>query len=295
MDHPYRISTITTTGSVNTEINLDLFYEILEVCDEEDDKEGVLYVEYGKKKSDTVYKGFCKKFLVKRRKKNPSKKRFDNQVTVIYKKQEGDSYNLINIKVFKNGNVQMTGVKYIEQGEVMVEILVGIIRSMCEKNRYVVANCDAIKNERYMVRLINSDFKIGFEINRRALHMLCTNELEHDCSYEPCIYPGVMLQYFCNTTNLCQDGLCHCTKRCYIGKGSGVEDCQCKKVTISIFQSGSIIITGAHNHAQIDEVYNFITKFVLSFRNEIEKKKIVVEAPKEKKIVYIKKSSIREC
>lgn len=291
MSHPYRISTITATGSVNTEINLDLFYDVLEVCDC-DDEEGVTYVEYGKKKSETVSKGFCKKKAkTNKRKKGNPKKRFDNQVTIIYRKREIDGFNLLNIKVFKNGNVQMTGVKYIDQGRQMIDRLIGIMQTM---DRSVLTHWDLMSNERYQIRLINSDFKIGFGINRRAFHLLCSQELEHDTSYEPCIYPGVMIQYFYNTTNSLKDGLCRCSRHCYIGKGKGYDDRDCKKVTISVFQSGSIIITGAHNHTQIDEVYEFISSFVIAHRDQIEKKKMVIEKPKkERKVVYIRKSAIR--
>lgn len=293
---PYRISTITATGSVNTEINLDVFYDTLKICDNDTD-EGVVYVEYGKKKSDTVYKGFSKKFLVNKRKVSSTTKRFDNQVTIVYRRNEVinslDVQSLLNIKVFKNGNVQITGIKYIEQGSIVIDTIIDMIKQAYETNPGIIKSRDTLQNINYNIRLINSDFRIGFAIKREWLHKIFTANFENDCSFEPCIYPGVKIQYFYNKTNKDIDGLCHCCKPCLIGKGNGQEDSQCKKITIAVFQSGCIIITGAQSHAQINEAYEFISSILLEYKDEIEKKNIIESAlPSTKKIIMINKKNI---
>lgn len=298
MDLPskYRISTITATGSVNTEINLDIFYDALTICDNDQDA-GVVYVEYGKKKSDTVYKGFTKKFLVNKRKITSTTKRFDNQVTIVYRRNEcingRDFQSLLNIKVFKNGNVQITGIKYIEQGSHMVDTIIGILNKVYEYNPNIIKSYESMKNENYRVRLINSDFRIGFPIKRELLYKVFTANFENDCSFEPCIYPGVKIQYFSNKLNGIEDGLCHCRKHCIVGKGNGKEDGSCKKITIAVFQSGCVIITGAQSHEQINEAHTFITSVLTDFRNEVEKKLIVAEEPAApKKVIMINKKNI---
>ena len=64
--------------------------------------------------------------------------------------------------------------------------------------------------------LINSDFDIGYEkFNREVLHKEITESGIYS-SYEPCIYPGVNIKYFMNTTN--SDGICDCLTMCN-GKG----------------------------------------------------------------------------
>ena len=78
-------------------------------------------------------------------------------------------------------------------------------------------------------------------------------------SYEPCIYPGVNIKYFINTNNW--DGICCCENRCD-GKGRADGDGDCKKVTIAVFKSGKIIITGAQNTDQLETAYYFITEFI---------------------------------
>lgn len=291
---PYRISTITATGSVNTEINLDVFYDVLNICTD-DDNEGVVYAEYGKKKSDTVYKGFSKKFLVNKRKLNTTTKRFDNQVTIVYKKSEVGFKSLLNIKIFKNGNVQITGIKYIEQGSQMVDIIATMLQDVYDnKDKTIINSVDDMRNTNYAIRLINSDFKIGFPIKRELLYKMFTHQYCHDCSFEPCIYPGVKIQYFFNTAKQ-GHGVCCCEKVCITGKGSGCADGSCKKITIAVFQSGCVIITGAQSHAQINEAYAFIRGVLLEHQQEIEKKTMLaleVEEESPKKVILLNKRNI---
>lgn len=294
----YRISTITATGSVNTEINLDLFYDALNIIDNDED-EGVVYVEYGKKKSDTVYKGFSKKFLVNKRKVPSTTKRFDNQVTIVYRRNEtvdGVSFNSsLNIKVFKNGNVQITGIKFIEQGSKMIDTIIGILRSVYNNNSEIIKDPESMMNKNYSICLINSDFRIGFAIKRDLLYKIFTSKYDNDCSFEPCIYPGVKMQYFYNSGNkhTHKDGLCHCDKPCLVGKGNGREEGSCKKITIAVFQSGCVIITGAQSHDQINESHDFITSVLNGNRNEIEKKQVQpVENKLPRKVVMINKKNI---
>jgi TATA-box binding protein (TBP) (component of TFIID and TFIIIB) len=68
------------------------------------------------------------------------------------------------------------------------------------------------------------------------------------------------------------DGLCNCTNHCEIGKGCGTLDGKCKKITIAVFQSGCIIITGAQNHDQIKKAYAFICDVLLKHQESVEKK-----------------------
>lgn len=290
---PFRISTITATGSVNTEINLDILYDHINIKPEED-KEGVLYVEYGKKKSDTVYKGFAKKFLVNKRKVNTTTKRFDNQVTIIYQMAFKDASTNLNIKVFKNGNIQITGIKYIDQGKIMIDTLINVIKDIYSKDNTIIKDIKPLTNKDYKIRLINSDFKIGFDIKREWFYKLFMSEFRHECSYEPCIYPGVKIQYFWNAYANNKVGLCQCSNECVIGKGNGEGEGNCKKITIAVFQSGCVIITGAQTYEQISDAYRFISGILVRHRNEIEKVQVQnTQVPdKEKKYIMLNKKNI---
>lgn len=296
---PYRISTITATGSVNTELDLDLLFNhfqalIIEngVGKTPEHKYGVVYAEFSKQKSETYYTNFSKKFLSQKKKENKSK-RFDNQLTVIYKYNDE---SLMNIKMFKNGNIQITGVKSIQDGSKMIDILVSVIKNICINEPKAVKDIEKISNVNYKVALINSDFKIGFEIKRDKLYTILINNYHNKCSFEPCIYPGVKIQYFWNSHNYKENGVCYCKTQCSVGKNDGHGENRCKKITIAVFQSGCIIITGAQTTEQIDEVYNFICN-VLNHHFEHLKKvnlnTILPVQPKVEKVkIMLKKSTI---
>jgi TATA-box binding protein (TBP) (component of TFIID and TFIIIB) len=49
---------------------------------------------------------------------------------------------------------------------------------------------------------------------------------------------------------------------------------QCKKVTVSIFESGKILITGATNFEQINEAYDYICKVLKEHASIIRKQYI---------------------
>lgn len=259
---PYRISTITTTATIGCEINLDTLYDNLEICDGNSES-GITYLEYGKKKSETVYKGFSKKFLINRRRERPTK-RFDNQLTIVHKISPDTS---VNMKVFKNGNIQMTGVKDPQQGSDIVDLLINMIRKLYDDGKTeIVTDIKNVKNDKYKIQLINSDYRMGFEIKREKLFEIIIDDYENLCSFEPCIYQGVKLQYFWNSIIPTEqrDGVCRCTTNCFLKKksGTGHGDSNCKKITIALFASGATIITGSQNINQINDCYSFINKVV---------------------------------
>jgi TATA-box binding protein (TBP) (component of TFIID and TFIIIB) len=288
---PYKISTITGTGSMNANISLDVLYENVSV----NDNLGIVYVEYGNKKSDTIQKGSSKK------KKNivdgiagKTRKRFDNQVTIVYKYllKDTDTIITVNCKIFKNGNVQMTGLRYIDHGKEIVNYLITLIKNIYEKDKRIVKDIQKLENTNHRIRLINCDFRTGIEIKRDKLYKTILNEYKTICTYEPCIYPGVKVQYWWNKHNTHNDGACYCKQKCD-GKGIGIGDGQCKKITIAVFQSGCIIITGGQTLEQIDDSYKFICDCIRNNLDEIEKPKMLLPIiePKKRK-VYIKKSDI---
>lgn len=246
---PYKISTITATGSIGCEIDLDNLYDNVEIMDA-NSKEGFVYIESGKKKCETFSKGFHKK----QNKKKETQKRFDNQTTLLIKYYDVvmNDFFKVNCKVFKNGNIQMTGLKYINQGLKVLQFLIDNLPSnLLEKSK---KDCAPIN---YRIRLINCDFRTGFEIRRDKLCKIIQASSNIYCSYEPCIYPGVKIKYNYNKIDTSKDGICKCKVSCS-GKGCGDGIGQCKSVTIAVFQSGCIIITGGQSHEQIMDTYNYI-------------------------------------
>lgn len=305
---PYRVSTITATGSFNEDYNaktdepfidLDVFYNCLHIVDE---GEGVIYAEYGKKNAETNFKGHCHKMTIKKRVAPPAKtKRFDNQVTLVYRAWEENYKNEMNIKVFKNGIVQMTGIRYIDQGSDTIDKIMDIIREAAKDHPTIVKNLAKLKNVNYRVQLINSDLQIGFQVKQEWLYQIFTTQYKNECTFEPCIYPGVKILYFCNPDHEVKDGVCRCEKYCGEMKSSSKKKQEveagtlhCRKITIAVFQSGKMIITGAQTYEQINEAHDFITKLLKHHQTGIEMKKLA-PAPVEKKervVVLINKKNI---
>ena len=297
----YRISTITATSSIGVEIDLKILYDSLEVitCKEtfQNIKNDIVYVEFGNKKTCTIYKGFSKKFLINRRKIKPTK-RFDNQLTIVYAYIENDIKSNVNIKIFRNGNIQMTGLKYIDMGIKISNIIIDIIKrihdDICKE---VVNDVNKFLCSDYKIRLINSDYKVGFEIKRENLFKIIINDYKNICYYEPCIYPGVKMQYFWNSENAHDNGICSCSKNnCNDKKksGTGHGDGNCKKITISIFQSGCCIITGSHTAQQIEDCYKYINNILYNNIPKIEKKNIQVDEVNQNiKKIMLKISNIK--
>tara|TARA_Y100000817_G_C16854268_1_gene543371 strand:- start:1932 stop:2675 length:744 start_codon:yes stop_codon:yes gene_type:complete len=238
MEKELRISTITSILKVSDDINL------LKIYDEIPISEYIPYIEYG---NDNVPRGFSKKSLKKKRKKK-KKKIFYNQST-IHITHDG---KVMNVKLFNNGRIQITGLKNEYQARQLIETLISYFQD------FDIFNED-IKIIDEKIVLINSDFDIKMNINRELLHR---EIIENDIysSYEPCIYPGVNIKYFINNNNH-NNGICNCESLCN-GKGDGYGDGDCKKVTIAVFKSGKIIITGGQNKRQINESYQFITNFI---------------------------------
>ena len=274
------VSTITAVARINCDIDLRLLFENIKIDD---------YVQYIQQGNDN-YKGFSEKLLKKKR-KNKTKTSFYNCCTIhinenmdIYCNcprglKEGDTFEkliggkktkltvnemngdnkfkinldkIINVKIFNNGKVQITGLKYEGQG-------VGIIKNLIQimKDNQIIEKHD-VEMEDYRIVLINCDFELPHEIERYKLHEEITQN-NYYSSYEPCSYPGVNIKYYINTTN--DNGICNCETMCN-GKGKGIGDGDCKRVTIAVFKSGSIIITGGQNVEQILKSYNFITDFI---------------------------------
>lgn len=236
------VSAMVQIGKLNTNIDL------LNLANSLNENKNLLYIEYG----DHVSKGDNGK---KPSKKNKSRKYFYNQLTIhVFNKTKEN--NRINVKIFNNGRVQMTGINNEFQGQETVNILCKEFNSLNEKEKYFDTEDSIQSIEDLETVLINSDFDIGFPIDRESLHRAIV-ESGYYSSYEPCSYPGVNIKYYRNPLRQ-NFGICDCEKPCN-GKG---KDYTCKRITIAVFKSGKIIITGGRDKTDISVAHKFITEFI---------------------------------
>ena len=249
-----------------------------------------------------------KKVKTGKKKKRKEKKNFFNQVSLIFRSATlmgidpeslsiKEKFKNINVKLFINGSIQMTGCKHLDNIKKCLEILfekLKITKAILndnfefEKKTFVnsIDNLDLskvkiiekidgnkiesdligkikiIKNPKnnfdtkqlnisniylFDIRMINTNFNIGFQINRDKLYQLLV-KCGYDVSFDPIIHACVNVKY----------NIAHLNKT----------------VSIFVFESGSITIAGSNSYYQIIQTYNFINKFILSNYNNLLSKPI---------------------
>jgi len=238
---------MTAITSLNSNIHLDNLYKHIQI------NETIPFLQHG----SLGTKGTSNKAKKKPR-KEVKRNTFFNQVTI-----HVHCGKLVNVKLFNNGKVQMTGLKYESHGSMVLKTLLPLITPLKD-----VFTTNHVEHLPMNIVLINSDFDIGYKIQRDVLHRQIVDEGMYS-SYEPCIYPGVNIKYYYNLNQ--SNGICKCSAMC-VGKGDGSSDGECKRITIAVFKSGKIIITGARSRKHLEISYYFITKFINDRKVKIELK-----------------------
>lgn len=186
--------------------------------------------------------------------KRKKKKNFYNQITLRVVTDE----KIINVKLFTNGSIQMTGCKTIISTQQALERLFlklhdekkiidehgeeKIIRFVSDPNN---VHLDMIYDVK--ISMINSNFKIGYKIKREKLYEILVQE-NKKCTYDPIIHACVNIKH--RFDELKQDE---------------------KEISIFVFESGSIIITGARTCTHINSAYNYINTFLIKHLTNIKK------------------------
>lgn len=282
-----RITTHSAKSKINSKINLEVFAKNLEL------DSNIIYFKF---KNGIIE--YTKGVNPKKNIKKKSNGKFYNQITIVVQPEPG-FYN--NIKLFRNGSISMTGIKKQENGYKSISIILSKMKNI---EGSLIDNIDNdCKILEYDITLINSDYEVSFEIKRDVLQEILVKNYKIYSSYEPCIYPGVNSKFYWNKEYENKEfyGKCYCSLPC-TGKGDGNGNGRCKKVTIAIFQSGSIIITGARKLEQISAAYNFINNILEKYSTSLTQvkasflettDKYINKKEKNKNNIYLKISSIR--
>ena len=216
-----------------------------------------------------------------RQKNKKDNEYFYNSCSIIVKADQDTK--CVNIKLFNNGKITLTGSKKEFDGYRSCKVLLE------ELKKYKVVFPDITEEnynnsfiDKYRITMINSDFNTNFKIDLNKL-LDILNNLENDLfiKFNPEKYRGLIIGFHWNEDKkFAQNGCCRCKddkgeyKKCK-GKGNGKGENQCKKITISIFKSGSIIITGGFLVKQIDDAYKFINDLLKKFYQDIIKLSIL--------------------
>lgn len=250
-----RVSTMVITAHWGTSIQLGVLFDSLapHMIPIWYPEEGVMKIEYGNR-----VLGWSHKDIFTNRK--ISDKTFFNQSTIVVRRrithkedEKEEAWKEVNIKLFANGGIQMTGVTSEAFARSAIEWLYALIQTFPES-----PFTNKVNLHRVSVQLINTDYSINRFINQDALHKLFINQYNLFSMLEKTIYQGVNTKYFYNSTNRVK-GICSCEKICK-GQGTGDGEGQCKRITMSIFRTGKIIITGARKLQQIETAYEFLNE-----------------------------------
>lgn len=262
---PLRISTKVITANMGTTMNAkELFTNIQQILIPLWwPGEGVLKMEHEK----SVI-GFANRDAFSKR--GVSEKTFFNQSTIVLRKAtnpEQTQFKEVNVKLFGNGGIQMTGIPAEEFAKETLQWLLNQLTT-------VKANVFTVPPElqKFKVQLINSDYQVAHPINRTALHTILSRTYGLFSTFESTIYQGVNTKYYYNDQHpdKTRPGICLCTKRCR-GQGTGEGPGECKRITMSVFQTGKIIITGGRYLFQLEEAYHFLNTVLQTHAHSVLK------------------------
>ena len=199
-----------------------------------------------------------------KKKKTPVKKtkqqKFYNQITLVMRIYEGENKNIndekkINLKLFKNGSIQMSGCKKIEEVNIVINKLIEKLKETKMKitNDGVteikfIDDPKKININDFKIDMINSNYRVNLQIDRSKFYNLLLKK-KISASYEKCIRACVIIKY--------------CPKE---------ENPMEKEISIFVFQKGNIIITGAKSRKHISTAYQYLNKIILEHVEEISKK-----------------------
>lgn len=242
--------------------------------------EGIVKIQYGEQ-----CKGICTEDILHTTTK--TKKRFFNQSSLVFRLLFDGVYKETNIKLFKNGGFQMTGVSSEMMARASLTRLIemnygrGIWTSDSAGGTNTsspTATPDDGGGEeepkpyikKFDICMMNSDYNIGRSIKRDQLYKILVEKYGLWSSYEPTIYQGVNTKFFWNKSRPASApvGICVCPTPCD-GSGTGYGIGQCKKITISPFRTGSIIITGAKHPEQLYDAYEFTNTVLRTYADTV--------------------------
>ena len=236
---PLRISTKVITAHIGSPISLKTLFENIRsvLIPLGWPGEGILKME-----ADKQVIGYCTRDVFSKR--HVSEKTFFNQSTIVVRRAtnpEQTEFKEVNIKLFGNGGIQMTGIPAEGFAQETLNWLVEQLKKVPAK-----LFDEPPVLQKFKVQLINSDYQVAHAIQRSQLHTILTRNYGLFSTFESTIYQGVNTKYYYNDQHPdpSRPGICLCMKRCR-GQGSGSGPGECKRITMSVFQTGKIIITGA--------------------------------------------------
>jgi TATA-box binding protein (TBP) (component of TFIID and TFIIIB) len=248
------ISTMCAKCKLNTELNIDFIKNHINLS-----LDDILTVKINNENMRTLMEAKKKKRRTKRKIKNTNNP-FYNQITVVIRINEGTFKDIhdepkINLKLFKNGSVQISGLKNIEYANralnkliyCLSQVKAKMVNNIITEVQYV-NDISKLTIKEFEIYMINSNYMVNMMIDRSKLYALLLMK-KIKASYEKCVRACVNIKYV-----------------------PPIYNNEEKDVSIFIFEKGNIIITGARNFHHVVSTYDYINNILLSHVDEIIKK-----------------------
>lgn len=251
-----KISTICASCFLGTDLNLDNIFKYVSL-----NQADVLVV----KKNNSNLRSIISLKQTKRRSKTEQEKKkttsFQNSLTIVIRKfnhpvseEELDNEGKVNLKLFNNGSIQMSGCKDLDGVNLVLNKLTAILKKgktvMKDGKKTKINYVDdtsKVQVSGFKLDMINCNYKVKVTINREKLNNLLIKK-KIKSSYEPCIRACVIIKYMPEQNNT--------TK---------------KEISIFVFEQGNIIITGAKNQSQIEQGVSFINGILINHLEDVQK------------------------
>lgn len=207
----------------------------------------------------------------KKSKKKELNDAFYNQCSIVLSITDDESKiqsqtSKINIFIFPNGSFRTVGCRTIKT----VTIMINEIFCFFKYNKGLVVDQDKLSLNNVRITMINSDFKLNRKIKQKKLFDIICNEYTiknggniKSCLYDPDKYPGINIKYIKDLAKIE-------SSKTYTRKGrKKIEG----EVSVLIFRSGSIIITGYKKPIEAKNAYDYINKILLENSSTVLYKK----------------------
>lgn len=254
------VSTMCASCKFDTKLNITNIKKYLQL-----NSEDILTVKQNKEDMRTLIVTKAKPKRTKKTeskipKKDTTKNAFYNQITVVVRVDNGVAKDLdlvprINMKLFKNGSVQMSGCKSLYNINMALNKLIvklKEIKAVFENNKIsektFIEEPEKITVKDFKIDMINSNYQVSMQIDRNKLYNLLQKK-KIKSSYEPCNRACVIIKYIPEADNK-----------------------EMKEVSVFVFQKGNIIITGARSRSHIISAYNYMNDILLTHKDDIIKK-----------------------
>jgi TATA-box binding protein (TBP) (component of TFIID and TFIIIB) len=249
------ISTMCTSCKLNTNIDIVNIENYLQL-----NSDDILTIKRNTERMRTLIESKPKPKRIKKVEKvKNTTNHFYNQITIVVRVNHGCYDDLttvpkINMKIFKNGSVQMSGCKSITNVNIALNKLIyrlSEVKARFEDGKIIeksfIEDPKSITIKYFKIDMINSNYKVNMQLNRDKLYELLIKK-KIKSTYEPSIRACVIIKYSPIKDNIEQ-----------------------KEISIFIFQKGNIIITGARSKSHILQAYNYMNEILLTHKDEIIK------------------------